>query len=220
MIEFFEWIIGLSLTMKIIVFSTVLVMLIIIPYSEELKRIILIILKKDKFKIISFELKFLYDYEVGQTSENKPVFRNSKQPNYTTSGNHIIISWNISGLLYAKSSIYQKRIHGNQLIIPADSSKKKFSIKFQGIFSQKLFSINLSDLTILEMNNLRSFALNNYSKNSMTNVNFNRSKILKIKEFSKLNNFKVYKPQNKLDDSFYFKRKKRFSFSTSKYQKF
>ena len=75
MIEFFEWIIGLSLTMKIIVFSTFLVMLIIIPYSEELKRIILIILKKDKFKIISFELKFLYDYEVGQTSENKDAYK-------------------------------------------------------------------------------------------------------------------------------------------------
>ena len=106
MITLYEWIIELTLTMKIILFSNILTLLVSLPYLKEIKKIFLIIISREEFKIHDFQLKLLYDYELGETYENQPIFKNSTQPSYTISGSHIILSWNVSGFIYAKSSIF------------------------------------------------------------------------------------------------------------------
>jgi len=127
MIEIYRWFSQLDQTEASLIFGGILLFLATIPLVPIILKIVLVLIRKEKSRIITFKYALSEDHFLG-ASTNAEYYKLSPDPNFIVEGGLILLTWHVTGAFRIDIEGVGKKLKGNSAYVLANRQKPGYEL--------------------------------------------------------------------------------------------
>jgi hypothetical protein len=202
--SFFNFLASLSLEEGIKYFILLCLILAVLPYYEIILKYAKQIVLRDNLEILYFKYSTAPYVFIGKDSDGKELYASNDSDNLLITNTILNFVWEVKGALYIDLLPVGKKLKGNSSSVIINSDIKKYTLVAHGFRGEKIESIiDFSNEVFYSLQTnpiasnqkiIRSFPSinsNKFHKNPILNFNLTKTRLTKLKNWSRTHLHKV-----------------------------